>query len=121
MLQTGNVTSYPDTCSKVTASFSVLSETVKAIQVILAEERRRKDLSRVIAQLQSHEKEKLQLTAAHHLERIRRKNMADAKSDPRIEKLLGEGVRGLHVKIGSCVEQINETIDELRCALLEEE
>jgi hypothetical protein len=121
VLQTGNVTSYPDTCSKATASFSVLSETIKTIQEIL-QSRKRTDLSKLIQQLQSYEKEKLQLTAAHHLERIRQQNQQQLEGeDARIEKLLKDGVTSLQQNIATCIENINEVLDELRCALLEED
>ena len=115
------MTSYPDTCSKATASFSVLSETIKTIQEIL-ESRKRQDLSNLIQQLQNFEKEKLQLTAASHLERIRQRNQQQLEGeDPRITKLLKDGVASLQQKITTCIENINEVLDELRCALLEEE
>ena len=131
VLQTGNMTFYPDTCSKATASFSVLSETIKAIQEILGVDRARDDLVTLVTQLQSHERKKLQLTAAYHLERIRQRNhhhhhqMVIDHSQPngddlRIERLLRGGVQSLHDKINSCVDEINETIDEIRMVLVEE-
>ena len=123
VLQTGNLTSYPDTCSKVTASFAVLSETIKSIQDILqSSPRHQKDLAQLVQQLQLHEKEKLHLTAAHHLERIRQRNqLLQSNSDPRIEQLLQEGVVNLQTKIHHCVEQINDIMEEIQCAILEEE
>jgi hypothetical protein len=125
VLKTGNMTSYPDTCSKVTASFSVLSETVKTIQTILLKERKRSNLSTFIRQLQSHEQEKLHLTAAHHLERVRQQQhnhqQPHDQVDPRIAHLLDEGVASLSQKIAVCIECINEVLDELRCEMMEEE
>jgi hypothetical protein len=122
LLQTGNMTTYPDACAKATAMFSVLSETVKMIQEIL-NTRKRKELSRLLGQLQSNEKEKLHLTAACHLERIRQHNheLVAGDSDPRVENLLKEGVVSLKQKIAACIENINEVLDEIRMALLEEE
>jgi len=131
VLDTGNMTSYPDACSKATASFSVLSETIKEIQSIF-QSRKRTELSKSIQQLQTLEKEKLHLTAAHHLERIRERNelMAqqervqsekDAVADTRIQKLLQQGVASLRQKIQKTIEAINEVLDDVRCALLEEE
>ncbi len=122
VLETGNMTSYPDTCLKATASFAVLSETIKAIQDILTSQRRRKDLANLLSQLQGHEKEKLHMTAAHHLERIRQRNQQmQMDSDMRIEQLLDDGVQSLQGKIHACVEQINEVLDEIRCMVLEED
>lgn len=125
VLQTGNMTFYPDTCSKATAAFSVLSETIKAIQAIFQQpQRQRNDLVQLIVQLQGHEKEKLHLTAAHHLERIRQRNQQlqpQQSGDPRIGRLLQEGVQILQQKIHTCVEHINEVLEEIRCAILEED
>lgn len=127
VLQTGNLTSYPDTCSKATAAFSVLSETITAIQGILGSSQPRQTnntsknrRAKLIQQLQQQEKEKLHLTAAHHLERIRQRNQQlQSHADPRIDKLLQEGVTTLQTKIHHCVQQINETMEEIRCEILE--
>jgi hypothetical protein len=142
VLQTGNMTTYPETCARATASFSVLSDSIKMVQEIILLARQRKDLAGLLAQLQSHEKEKLFLTAAHHLERIRQRNHefqqpdevhqrqvqpvadqveATTTADPRIAKLLSESVTSLQFKIATSVESINEILEELRCAMLEEE
>ena len=121
VLQTGNMTTYPDACAKATASFSVLSETIKSIQELLESQRQRKDLSKFITQLQRYEKEKLYLTAACHLERIRERNQkVESEQDPRTAKLLRDGVQSLQQKIQAVVEQINEVLDEIRCVVLEE-
>lgn len=137
VLETGNMTSYPDTCSKATAAFAVLSETIKAIQEVLllqhvqsSSSSRKEDLVQLISQLQGHEKQKLHLTAAHHLERIRHRNQnllritaagSSPSSDARIEQLLQQGVQSLQQQIHACVEQINEVLDEIRCTVMEEE
>ena len=138
VLQTGNMTTYPETCSKATATFSVLSDTIRMVQeTLLSARKKRPDLAKLLKQLQSHEKEKLHLTAAHHLERIRQRNNdmqlqqqqpegsqndeTGASQDDRISQLLREGVASLQVKINACVESINEVIEEIRCAILEEE
>jgi len=114
VLQTGNISEYPKTCSRATATFSVLSETVRSIQKIL-QERQQKAWARLLQQLQQQEKEKLQLTAAHHLERLR----AGTEGE-RIDPLLQEGVQSLQQKLGTCIENINEILDELRCEMMEE-
>jgi hypothetical protein len=128
VLQTGNLTSYPDTCSKATAAFSVLSETIKVVQEILQSRASCTTLVSLIVRLQRHEKEKLHLTAAHHLERIRAQNnqnqqqqQSSSSSDNRVGQLLQEGVQTLQQKIHDCVEQINEVLDELRCSIMEME
>ena len=135
VLQTGNMTTYPETCAKATATFSVLSDTVKMVQATLDDKttRNRSDLAKLLKQLQAHEKEKLHLTAAHHLERIRQRNNniqyqtsngedeSSSLSEDRISQLLREGVASLQFKINPCVESINEALDEIRCAILDEE
>ena len=95
--------------------------------------RNRSDLAKLLKQLQAHEKEKLHLTAAHHLERIRQRNNniqyqtsngedeGSSLSEDRVSQLLREGVASLQFKINACVESINEALDEIRCAILDEE
>jgi DNA repair REX1-B len=116
------MTFYPDACSKATASFSVLSETIKAVQDILNKDPSRSHLARLVSQLQAREKEKLHLTAAYHLERIRHQNhQVHPEKDHRIDILLGDGVRSIQIKINACVEMINEIVEEIRFALFEED
>lgn len=103
----------------VTASFSVLSDTIRAAQKIL-DNRKETDISQLIDQLQKHEKEKLNLTASFHLERIRMQNEEQqASQDTMTKKLLKDGVKSLERKINACVERINEVLDELRCSLID--
>ena len=115
VLDTGNMTSYPNTCAKATASFSVLSDTIKSIRTIL-KARRRTDWTQCVDLLQQHEQTKLQLTAASHLEQIR----AQQEADPKTANLLQQGVTNLHQKIQTCVEDIHEVLDEIRCAILDD-
>ena len=58
----------------MTATFSVLSDTINGAKATLEERHNRKDISTVICQLQKSEGEKLNLTAALHLERLRLRN-----------------------------------------------
>jgi hypothetical protein len=119
LLETGNMTNYPNVCAEATASFSVLSDTINIIQTALADSRSRKDLRDLIANLQQHEKEKLSLTAALHLDRIRESQQVGG--DERILELLRLGVVSLRTKIEACVDNINEALEELRYAMVEEE
>jgi len=130
LLKTGSITNYPNVCAEATASFSVLSESINAVQKILLEKRNRKDLVTLITKLQKAEKDKLNFTAALHLERIRAQSQEQimdnslnngADNDTRIADLLKEGVLSLQEKVNSTVEEINETLEELRYALMEEE
>lgn len=110
MLETGNMTLYPNACSQATASFSVLSETIQTIRGILPAE-----YEKLLDKLQAQEKKKLQLTAAHHLERIRQQT----EQDERVQHLLSEGVNRLQGEIHECVGEINEVLEEIQCILLE--
>lgn len=121
------MTSYISSCAHATAAFAVLSETIIFIRSTLADRHNRQDLAKLLTNLQSQEKEKLNLTAALHLERIRERNEnmntldSNSKSDDRIRRLLNEGVQSLTQKVGAIVGDINETLEELRYALFEED
>merc|ERR1712137_615515 len=91
ILKTGNMTMYPASCAKATAAFSVLSDTINAIQTILKDNYSRSDLVGFLKALQQHEREKLNLTAAWHLERIRHRNQEMQSGDERELKLLKDG------------------------------
>jgi hypothetical protein len=121
LLETGNMTNYPYVCAAATSSFSVCSDTINIIQTVLVDpqQRNRPDLQKLLATLQAHEKEKLSLTAALHLDRIRESQHGGG--DERILALLQEAVASLRAKIEACVEQINDTLEEIRYAMVEEE
>ena len=119
-----DITDYPALCAKVTASFSVLSDTINAAKSSLLEQHKRKDISAVVEQLQKHECEKLNFTAALHLERLRLNNSelgVGNDADERAAKLLRESIQTLEGKISLTVQSINESIDELRCIAVDEE
>jgi hypothetical protein len=114
------MTNYPYVCAAATSSFSVCSDTINIIQTVLKEpSRNRPDLQQLIATLQTHEKEKLSLTAALHLDRIRESQQVGG--DERILTLITQAVASLRTKIEACVEQINDVLEEIRYAMVEEE
>jgi len=119
VLQSGNLTSYPHLTASITASFMVISNSIKIIQQLL-QKGGKNDIAGFIQQLQLLEKEKLNLSAALHLEKIRERNESlnetDGNGDERILSLLKKGVVDLEKKIASCVEDINEVLEELRYA-----
>ena len=127
VLATGNTANYPALCVEVTASFSVLSEMINAVQKVLTEKHDRSDLTVLISRLQKGEKEKLNLTAALHLERIRAQSQRQLveqsmeSADTRISSLLHQSVDSLKQKIADIVEDINEVLEELRLSLLEDD
>jgi cysteinyl-tRNA synthetase len=125
VLRTGNLSEYPVICAEVTASFSVVSETINAVQKSLKKKHERTDLSAVISRLQAGEKEKLSLTAALHLEKIRAQAQAcidkeTLASDTRISSLLSQGISSLQQKILATIDGINESLEELTMALDDE-
>eukprot|EP00956_Cyclotella_meneghiniana_P003494 scaffold4255_cov69-Cyclotella_meneghiniana.AAC.1 len=85
---------------------------------------KRSDIAQAVGQLQKYECEKLNLTAAMHLEQLRLKNeelgLSFDRSDQASSRLLKEGIQNLERKIMSNVESINEVLDELRCVAAEE-
>eukprot|EP00580_Thalassiosira_gravida_P001507 CAMPEP_0201603652 /NCGR_PEP_ID=MMETSP0492-20130828/4036_1 /ASSEMBLY_ACC=CAM_ASM_000837 /TAXON_ID=420259 /ORGANISM="Thalassiosira gravida, Strain GMp14c1" /LENGTH=266 /DNA_ID=CAMNT_0048067479 /DNA_START=82 /DNA_END=882 /DNA_ORIENTATION=+ len=139
ILASGNISNYPTLCAKVTASFSVLSDTINTVKSSFTindgaqqKQPNKKDITNAISQLQKSEGEKLNLTAALHLERLRLRNSqlekemslvddgnGSASADRTVE-LLKDGIRTLERKIGSVVEEINEVLEELRCVAADE-
>jgi len=129
ILASGNMTNYPTLCAKVTASFSVLSDTINAVKSSLDQQHKRRDITEFITQLQKSEGEKLNLTAALHLERLRLRNsqlemMSPSEGsigyDDRTVKLLKNGIQSLEQNISGVVESINEVLEELRCIAADE-
>jgi vacuolar-type H+-ATPase subunit I/STV1 len=149
VLATGNMTSYPSLCADVTASFSVVSDTIKMAQSRLqqlqasydrtnAKEHQIVEAVDLIAQLQSKEQIKLNLTAALHLERIRHHNTTSqleqeqrqhqdttniatpAVNNAAIASLMKQDVATLQKQIAVCVEEINEVLEELRCSTVDQ-
>ena len=89
-------------------------------------------LTTLITQLQNAECEKLNLTAALHLERLRLRNSElDATlmnvgeegikgDDDKTVQLLKDGIHSLETKVSSVIESINDVLEELRCIAVEE-
>ena len=142
VLETNRLTDYPPACVAATAAFAVLSNTVAAVRDELSGQVENKnDLStaaatvcssiiKSIGDLQELERQKLQLTAAYHLEQIRANNLkqpnnTNAEEDEEVEvdtselSLLKDGIADLRSKIETCRSEITCIIDDLRCALLE--
>lgn len=87
-----------------------------------------------ILKLQAFEKQKLNITAALHLEQIRKQdhclglenNPNDADNhkmngEDRILRLMNEGIISLKQQVSQCIENINDLLDELRCNIIDEE
>lgn len=119
MLATNNVAFYPTVCTEATAAFSVVSDTIKALE---AEMQKRgadgKEFCTLIRNLQRHEQLKLQYTAALHLEQIRLHQVADDDQDA-TKPLLQQSVSALQSKLAACVRDINEALEEIQCSLVD--
>jgi len=120
------LTDYPPACLSATAAFSVLSDTVMAIRDEIStrienkndtEKKIETSIVRSICELQNAEREKLQLTAAFHLEKLRANNLK--QEDQRELILLNSGQADLRSQIETCKTNINDILDDLRCCLME--
>lgn len=125
VLQSGNLSAYPDLTTNITASFVVISNSIRGIQQLFQKgDAGDNDVAGFINKLQVFEKEKLNITAALHLEKIRERNerlvleeaQGDSDSDERILLLLKKGVKELEAKMSDCMENITEILEELRYA-----
>lgn len=146
VLISNRLTDYPAACVAATAAFSVLSDTIMAVRDELSARKKvtshekkdspwsmLKSVIELINDLQSSEREKLQLTAAIHLEQIRVNNLKESNTvsdqsenngnngdvDRRELLLLNEGVDKLRCGIEKCRSDINGVIEDLRCTLLD--
>jgi redox-sensitive bicupin YhaK (pirin superfamily) len=133
VLNTGNLTAYPPACALATASFSMLSDTIRTVveemstRISSSSNSSNSNLNQYIQwtrSLQGLEKEKLQFTAALHLERIRANNeqglSGGRNADDVVLGMLQQGIGELEQKIRKCASDINVVLEDLRCALVEE-
>ena len=107
ILQTHNIGHYVTIVAQVTAVFSVQSDVINTAKRCIAEIHDKKDIEALISSLQSYEKEKLSLTAALHLERIR-------EDENKGDQLLLQGISSLRNKIFKVIGNINDCLEELR-------
>jgi len=95
--------------ANATAQFAVLSDTIRQAKTPA--------FSKLIDQLQQHERMQLETTAALHLEKIRHAN----EQDERVRSMLREGIDSLQNKIQECRQAITEVVQELQCELADME
>jgi len=125
ILEQKNIAHYPTIVTQATASFSLLSDSINNVRFILQNNYKRQDLVRWIQKLQELEKQKLTITAALHMESIRKCNETlslqhDCGKNPAVSNLLHDGVVSLKSKVAQSVGNINEVLEELRCIVAEE-
>lgn len=130
VLKTYNMTQYPRVCAEATASFAVLSDTISSIHKEFTNRRKRTDIIHLIQQLQNNERDKLNATAAYHLECMREQQQqqhADRDNNDNNNKasnilgLLQQSIKSLKEKIQQCVNNINEVMEEIQAILVEEQ
>eukprot|EP00588_Corethron_pennatum_P015376 CAMPEP_0194280808 /NCGR_PEP_ID=MMETSP0169-20130528/18906_1 /TAXON_ID=218684 /ORGANISM="Corethron pennatum, Strain L29A3" /LENGTH=251 /DNA_ID=CAMNT_0039025677 /DNA_START=49 /DNA_END=804 /DNA_ORIENTATION=- len=123
-LSSGNISVYAGSCPTATVSFSTISERIRAVGAALVGRAGSgaADASRAVRALQEGEREKLNLTAALHLERLRRAGVVpvEGDKDERTNALLEGGVRDLEQRLGLVVEGINDVLEELKGILTDE-
>lgn len=112
VIKSKNMQRYVAVVANVTANFLTQSNLINSAKKCLIEIHNLRDIAKNISALQLHEKEKLNLTAALHLERLR-------ESENKGDRLLVEGIKSLRSKINRLIDQINEIIDELKYELME--
>eukprot|EP00752_Nemacystus_decipiens_P011751 g10428.t1 len=128
-LRGGDYSGYPALCCEVTAGFSVLSKAINAIEDLLGGRDETKPVAAIIRRVQEHEREKLTVTAAHHLESMREARAlgmgpgmtphAGAGGDtepssPAQERLLKDGVGDLSRRAEAAAAAVTELLEELR-------
>lgn len=128
VLQTGNLLQYPQVCAEATALFSVLSDSINAIRSTLQQHQDQESSGLcvgLITQLQNAEKNKLRLTAALHLERLRATSTETGDEKEQhdripISELQQRDIKSLQHGIAASVAEINECLEELRFAAMED-
>lgn len=133
ILETGKFNEYDALCAETTANFAALSNLVNAVEKCVVEAPHEKvGLGKLLRQVQGEEKEKLSLTAALHLEKVRLMTSTSGstsggngggsvgESENKSVTLLREGVKRLEGKINEVKARINELLEEVRYELEEE-
>jgi len=112
------LSNYQVYAAHATAQFSAISNGIRTILAALlaknTDEEPTTGVTTPISNLQNHEREKLRLTAALHLEKIR----AAAETDDKIKDLLSKSVVSYQNSLTDLGLKIEEEVDELRSALV---
>ncbi|TMW68329.1 hypothetical protein Poli38472_005797 [Pythium oligandrum] len=107
-------------CTQITEQFAQVSQQVNAIETLLRE-KQRVALADLIRKVQGQEKEKLLLTSALAVERMRVTDMLTRpEPDAAILSLLEQSVAKMTAQHTEIIVTINELLDELRMELVDE-
>lgn len=113
ILESGDIALYPAVVAEVTAAFAVLSDTILVIKDLLRGHHERGVLSGLVGKVQDLEKAKLEITAAFHMDQVRRALARDG--DEREAALLEDNIARNRGKRDALNAQINEALEDLRC------
>jgi len=134
------VDEYTALCTNVTATFTVLSNSINTICSIMIETSKNQEekindrmtMNEIIPwiqKLQQLEKQKLQFTAALHLEKIRlyyTRSIDESSSEEDITNsttkqtvLFHQSIKQLNISITNVIQQINEVMDEMQSIMLD--
>ena len=122
VLETRNLSYYTTVCAEATAAFSVVSDMMRAFGSELRERQKQhsrdasEDYAILLETLQQLEREKLQYTAALHLEKIRL-NQCNFKDST--YGLMQESVTRLETKLSACIRRINDALEEIQCCIVD--
>ncbi|CAI5711173.1 unnamed protein product [Peronospora effusa] len=106
---------FPAFCSGIKDRFSAVSEQINHIEKLLRDEKQQVAIAQLLRKIQEEEKEKLLLTSAVLIEKMR---LCDAakhhEPDHSTIAFLERSVETLTMKHTDCVVRINEILEELR-------
>lgn len=106
---------FPTFCSEITERFAEVSKRINDIEKLLRDEREQVAVAQLLRKVQLEEKEKLLLTSALLIEKMRLNDARkQAEPDDAAISFLGRSVETLTAKHTTCIEQINELLDDLR-------
>uniref|UniRef100_A0AAV1UTK3 Uncharacterized protein n=1 Tax=Peronospora matthiolae TaxID=2874970 RepID=A0AAV1UTK3_9STRA len=106
---------FPTFCSEITIRFSNVSEQIKCIEKLLRDKMQQVSIAKLLRNLQSEEKNKLLLTSAVMVEKMRLSDAANIpEPDDSSVAFLQRSVETLTSKHTECVVRINEILEDLR-------
>ncbi|CAI5711245.1 unnamed protein product [Peronospora destructor] len=106
---------FPAFCSEITDRFSAVNEQINLIENILRDEKQQVAIAQLLRKIQVEEKEKLLLTSAILIEKMRLSDAATHhEPDDSIIANLERSAKALTTKHTDCVVRINEILQELR-------
>ncbi|KAG7401957.1 hypothetical protein PHYBOEH_008478 [Phytophthora boehmeriae] len=106
---------FPVFCSGITQQFLTVSEQVNQVETLLRGKKQQVAIAQLLRKVQQEEKEKLLLTSALLIEKMRLSDASKlAEPDEATIAFLERSVQTLTTKHTVCVERINELLDDLR-------